>query len=51
MLLAADQLELSLHHYGFVDSAVLVNHEEGAAVSFPHGTLEHCRRRGIEIQA
>ncbi|WP_138414340.1 aldo/keto reductase [Sinomonas gamaensis] len=49
--LAADQLELSLHHRGFADSVVLVNHEDGAGVSFPHGTLEHCRRRGIEIQA
>ncbi|AMM34594.1 Aldo/keto reductase [Sinomonas atrocyanea] len=49
--LAADQLELSLHRHDFVDSAVLVNHPDGAATSFPHGTLEHCLRHGIEVQA
>jgi predicted oxidoreductase len=49
--LAADQLELSLHHHGFVDSTVLVNHADGAATGFPHGTLEHCLRHGIEVQA
>ena len=49
--LAADQLELSLHRHDFVDSTVLVNHSDGAATSFPHGTLEHCARRGIEVQA
>lgn len=49
--LAADQLELSLYHHGFVDSTVLVNHPDGVATSFPHGTLEHCLRHGIEVQA
>jgi predicted oxidoreductase len=49
--LAADQLELSLHRHDFVDSAVLVNHPDGSGTNFPHGTLEHCARRGIELQA
>lgn len=49
--LVADQLELSLARHGFVDSGVLVNHAEATAVDFPHGTLEHCRRHGIELQA
>ncbi|NYJ02726.1 putative oxidoreductase [Nocardioides thalensis] len=49
--LVADQLEMSLARHGFVDSAILVNHPEGAGVDFPHGTLEHCRRHGIELQA
>ncbi|UMG91385.1 aldo/keto reductase [Nocardioides sp. TF02-7] len=49
--LVADQLEMSLARHGFVDSAVLVNHPEAVMVDFPHGTLEHCRRHGIELQA
>ena len=49
--LVADQMEMSLARHGFADSAVLVNHPEGAIVDFPHGTLEHCRRHGIELQA
>ncbi len=49
--LAADQLELSLAHHGFADTTVLVNHADGVLTSFPHGTLEHCARRGIEVQA
>ncbi|MDQ4501753.1 aldo/keto reductase [Sinomonas sp. ASV322] len=49
--LVADQLELSLRHHAFAESVVLVNHGDGAGVSFPHGTLEHCVREGIELQA
>jgi predicted oxidoreductase len=49
--LVANQLEMSLERTGFVDAAVLVNHPEGAGVDFPHGTLEHCRRHRIELQA
>ncbi|ASN52755.1 aldo/keto reductase family oxidoreductase [Sinomonas sp. R1AF57] len=49
--LAANQLELSLGRPDFVESGILVNHPEGAAVSFPHGTLEHCARTGAEVQA
>lgn len=49
--LVADQLEMSLARHGFVDSTVLVNHPEGVMTDFPHGTLEHCRRHGIEVQA
>jgi predicted oxidoreductase len=49
--LVANQLEMSLERTGFVDAAVLVNHPEGVGVDFPHGTLEHCGRHGIELQA
>ena len=49
--LVANQLEMSLARPGFVDSAVLVNHPDGARTDFPHGTLEHCSRHGIELQA
>ncbi|MDQ4488685.1 aldo/keto reductase [Sinomonas sp. ASV486] len=49
--LAANQLELSLGRHDFVESGILVNHPEGAAVSFPHGTLEHCARVRAEVQA
>lgn len=49
--LVADQLEMSLARHGFVDSTVLVNHPDSTEVDFPHGTLEHCRRHGIELQA
>lgn len=49
--LVADQLELSLARHDFADTTVLVNHADGAGTSFPHGTLEHCARRGIEVQA
>ena len=47
----ADQLEMSLARHGFVDAGVLVNHAEGIGVDFPHGTLEHCSRHSIELQA
>ena len=49
--LVANQLEMSLARHGFVDSTVLVNHPDSTGVDFPHGTLEHCRRHGMELQA
>lgn len=49
--LVANQLEMSLARHGFVDSGVLVNHPDGARTDFPHGTIEHCRGRDIELQA
>ncbi|THJ13154.1 aldo/keto reductase [Nocardioides sp.] len=49
--LVANQLEMSLARHGFVDSAVLVNHPDNVGTDFPHGMLEHCGRRGIELQA
>jgi len=49
--IVADQLELSLAKRDFVESGVLVNHPDAAAVDFPHGTLEHCVAHGVELQA
>ncbi|WGM19375.1 aldo/keto reductase [Paenarthrobacter sp. OM7] len=49
--LVADQLEMSLLRRDWLESGVLVNHAEGVGYSFPHGTLEHCMRHGIELQA
>lgn len=49
--LAVNQLEMSLHRRDWLESGVLVNHPEGAAISFPRGTLEHCAREGVELQA
>lgn len=47
----ANQLEMSLSARAWLESTVLVNHAEGADYSFPHGTVEHCVRRGIALQA
>jgi predicted oxidoreductase len=47
----ANQLEMSLSQRAWLESTVLVNHAEGTDYSFPHGTVEHCVRRGITLQA
>ncbi len=47
----ANQLEMSLSARAWLESTVLVNHAEGAEYSFPHGTVEHCVRHGIALQA
>ncbi|MFK0002014.1 aldo/keto reductase family oxidoreductase [Paenarthrobacter sp. NPDC090522] len=49
--IVANQLEMSLLRRDWLESTVLVNHPEGTAYSFPHGTLEHCMANGIELQA
>jgi predicted oxidoreductase len=49
--IVANQLEMSLHKAAWVESTVLVNREEGFDAGFPHGTVEHCMRKGIELQA
>ncbi|MGO4144102.1 aldo/keto reductase family oxidoreductase [Paenarthrobacter sp. YAF11_1] len=49
--LVANQLEMSLLRRDWLESTVLVNHAEGLGYSFPHGTLEHCMAKGIELQA
>ncbi|GLB69080.1 aldo/keto reductase [Arthrobacter mangrovi] len=49
--LAANQLEMSLHRTGWLESGVLVNHPEAAEVGFPHGTVEYCQTAGVELQA
>jgi predicted oxidoreductase len=47
----ANQLEMSLFKRAWLESTVLVNHAEGTDYSFPHGTVEHCARHGITLQA
>jgi predicted oxidoreductase len=47
----ANQLEMSLLKRAWLESQVLVNHEESLAYGFPHGTLEYCARNGVTLQA
>jgi predicted oxidoreductase len=49
--LAANQLEMSLHRRDWLETGVLVNMVEGAAVGFPPGTIEHCVEHGVALQA
>ncbi|WP_284755027.1 aldo/keto reductase [Arthrobacter sp. efr-133-R2A-120] len=49
--IVANQLEMSLHRRAWLESTVLVNHDDALGYSFPHGTLEHCVSQGIELQA
>ncbi len=49
--IVANQLEMSLHRRAWLESGVLVNHDDALGYSFPHGTLEHCVGHGIELQA
>lgn len=49
--LVASQLEMSLHRRDWVEDGVLVNTPESAATGFPTGTVEHCRRNEISLQA
>ncbi|MFW0772465.1 aldo/keto reductase [Paenarthrobacter nitroguajacolicus] len=49
--IVANQLEMSLLRRDWLESTVLLNHSEGLEYSFPHGTLEHCMAKGIELQA
>jgi predicted oxidoreductase len=47
----ANQLEMSLLKRAWLESTVLVNHADGTDYSFPHGTVEHCVRHGVSLQA
>ncbi|UCR88846.1 aldo/keto reductase [Mycetocola spongiae] len=49
--IVVNQIEASLYRSDFAESGVLINHPEGTAVSFPHGTLEWCARNGVALQA
>ncbi|WP_136254096.1 aldo/keto reductase [Onishia niordana] len=49
--LVANQLELGLHRLEFLEEGVLANQPEGAASNFTPGTLEYCRRQGMQLQA
>ena len=47
----ANQLEMSLARRAWLESTVLVNHEDSLLYGFPHGTVEHCMQKGITLQA
>ncbi|MGB8713269.1 MAG: aldo/keto reductase [Onishia taeanensis] len=49
--LVANQLELGLHRLDFLDEGVLANQPEGTASNFTPGSLEYCRRHGVQLQA
>ncbi|MCT9869309.1 aldo/keto reductase [Paenarthrobacter aurescens] len=49
--IVANQLEMSLLRRDWLESTVLVNHTDGLGYSFPHGTVEQCMTKGIELQA
>ncbi|MEV6330102.1 aldo/keto reductase [Streptomyces sp. NPDC051909] len=49
--LVANQLEMSLRRRDWLEDGVLVNTPASAGVGFPAGTVEHCLRRGIALQA
>jgi predicted oxidoreductase len=46
-----NQLELSLGHLHWLDEGVQMNTYKGTQTNFTPGTLEHCRRFGIQVQA
>ncbi|MFF9193737.1 aldo/keto reductase family oxidoreductase [Streptomyces sp. NPDC014779] len=49
--LVANQLEMSLLRRDWLEDGVLVNTPASAGVGFPAGTVEHCLRHGIALQA
>ncbi|MEV6205715.1 aldo/keto reductase [Kitasatospora sp. NPDC051914] len=49
--LVANQLEMSLARRDWLEAGVLVNTAAAAGNGFPFGTVEHCRRNGIRLQA
>lgn len=46
-----NQLEMSLHKYGFLEVGTHVNQEEAKNNVFPEGTLEFCRLENIQLQS
>ncbi|WP_225987516.1 aldo/keto reductase [Streptomyces spectabilis] len=49
--LVANQLEMSLGSRDWVEAGVLVNTPAAAENGFPHGTVEYCVAREIQLQA
>ena len=47
----SNQLEMSLLKRSWLESTVLVNHEDSLEYSFPHGTLEYCAQHRVALQA
>lgn len=46
-----NQLQMSLHHIGWLDAGVQVNTPEARNNTFPEGTLEYCQLNHIQLQA
>ncbi|RAP75113.1 aldo/keto reductase [Paenibacillus montanisoli] len=46
-----NQLEMSLHKIGFLDTAVSVNQEAWRSNVFPEGTMEYCRLENVQLQS
>lgn len=46
-----NQLEMSLHKIGWVETGVHVNQEAARQNTFPEGTLEYLQMEGIQIQS
>ncbi|WP_030266937.1 aldo/keto reductase [Streptomyces sp. NRRL B-24484] len=49
--LVANQVEMSLAQRDWLEAGVLVNTAAAAGNGFPFGTVEHCRRNGVRLQA
>ncbi|MFF5446365.1 aldo/keto reductase family oxidoreductase [Streptomyces sp. NPDC012888] len=49
--LVANQLEMSLARRDWLEAGVLVNTAAATGNGFPAGTVEHCRRNGLRLQA
>lgn len=49
--LVVNQLEMSLHKIGWLETGVNVNQEAARNNIFPEGTLEYCQLENIQLQA
>ncbi|MCP8970394.1 aldo/keto reductase [Ectobacillus ponti] len=49
--LVVNQLQMNLHHIGWLEEGVLVNQQAGTSFSFPESLLAHCQLENIQIQA
>lgn len=47
----ANQLEMSLSNFDFVEDGITTNMSINAQNGFPRGTLEYCQQSGIQLQA
>lgn len=46
-----NQLHMSLAKISWVDAVLSVNREQWKDITFPEGTIEHCRAENIQLQA
>lgn len=49
--LIANQIEISLQQLAWLDEGVMAGNPKGSDLNFTSGTLEHCRKNGIQLQA